>query len=81
MIEPSLTVGLVPRIANRLVATHNYPSAQLQNPLTVLQANRYSELVLAIAQLPLTSRFLAPKPLDFRETRTEFPKYFYVHKN
>ncbi|MDX6498998.1 MAG: hypothetical protein QOG23_2258 [Blastocatellia bacterium] len=26
MVEPSLTVGLVPRIANRLVATHCYPS-------------------------------------------------------
>jgi hypothetical protein len=26
MFEPSLTVGLVPRIANRVVATHNYPA-------------------------------------------------------
>src|SRR5882762_9192566 len=26
MIEPSLTVGLVPRIANRLVATNNCPT-------------------------------------------------------
>ena len=28
MIEPSLTVGRVPRIANRLAATHNYPTTE-----------------------------------------------------
>ena len=26
LVEPSLAVGLVPRITTRLVATHNYPS-------------------------------------------------------
>jgi hypothetical protein len=31
MFEPSLTVGLVPRIASRVVATDNYPTTQKQN--------------------------------------------------
>jgi hypothetical protein len=28
MFEPSLTVGLVPRTASRVVATHNYPTTK-----------------------------------------------------
>jgi hypothetical protein len=30
MFEPSLTIGLVPRIASRVVATHNEPSTTNQ---------------------------------------------------
>jgi hypothetical protein len=32
MPEPSLTVGLVPRTATRLVATHNYPTGRCVPP-------------------------------------------------
>ena len=32
MNEPSLTVGLVPRRATRMVATHNYPGTALNRP-------------------------------------------------
>jgi hypothetical protein len=36
MFEPSLTVGLVPRVASRVVATHDYPGTRSPNWLNPL---------------------------------------------
>jgi putative intracellular protease/amidase len=45
MFEPSLTVGLVPRIASRVLATHNYPTTRQAIPLPSKIRRKFADFV------------------------------------